>query len=68
MANAEHATQCPNCKGILFREEKIVELDSSVVIREDLPLSARAVKTQYRYVCLGCQQILNQPWTGHENQ
>lgn len=66
MANQVHAIVCPKCNGVLFREEKIVELDSSVVIREDLPVSARTVKTQYRYVCLACQEILHHEWNREE--
>ncbi|MCF8563491.1 hypothetical protein LLE49_01875 [Alicyclobacillus tolerans] len=65
MASTIHAAICPNCQGALFKEEKIVELDSGVVIREDLPVPARTIKEQYRYVCIQCNQVLNQPWTGH---
>ncbi|MFX4302391.1 hypothetical protein ACOJUR_09065 [Alicyclobacillus tolerans] len=64
MAGQAHAIHCPKCDSVLFREEKIVELDSSVVIREDLPVSARAIKTQYRYVCLSCGNLLHHEWTG----
>ncbi|MDQ0188221.1 DNA-directed RNA polymerase subunit RPC12/RpoP [Alicyclobacillus cycloheptanicus] len=65
MASAVHEIQCPKCGGTKFREEHIVELDSSVVIRDDLPLPARTVREQYRYICIQCNEILNLPWTGH---
>jgi len=65
MANVVHALHCPKCSKQLFREEKIVELDSAVVIRDDLPLPARTVLVQYRYVCITCNHVLDEPWTGH---
>lgn len=58
MANQAHAIACPKCGGTLFREERIVQLDSSVVVREDLPLPARMVSEQYRYICLNCNEVL----------
>ncbi|MCL6443280.1 MAG: hypothetical protein K6T83_07480 [Alicyclobacillus sp.] len=67
MASERHAVACPQCREKLFREEKIVELDSSVVVRPDLPVPARTVKEQYRYVCLNCGHVLNEPWTGHHH-
>ncbi|WP_258110728.1 hypothetical protein [Alicyclobacillus sp. SP_1] len=66
MAGPAHAIPCPKCNSTLFREEKIVELDSSVVIREDLPVPARTIQVQYRYICLECGNPLHHEWT-HEN-
>ncbi|MCL6547878.1 MAG: hypothetical protein K6T30_03095 [Alicyclobacillus sp.] len=68
MAAPAHAVTCPNCHGTLFREERLVQLDSSVVIRDGLPLPARTVGEQYRYVCASCGQVLDTPWTGHHDQ
>lgn len=65
MAATKHEIACPQCGATQFREERIVELDASVVIREDLPVPARIVREQYRYICIGCNALLNQPWTGH---
>jgi hypothetical protein len=62
MAGALHAAHCPNCNGDKFREERIVTLDSGVVIRKDMPVEARAIQTEYRYICIQCNQILDQPW------
>ena len=67
MASVSHAAVCPNCKETWFREERLVELDSGVVIRSNLPVSARSVQERYRYVCVGCGQVLDQPWTGHHD-
>ena len=65
MAGTGHALICPQCQGKKFREEKIVEIDASVVVREDLPVSARTVSVEYRYICISCGHILNEPWSGH---
>lgn len=65
MASDVHEIACPKCGGTKFREERIVELDSSVVIRDDLPLPARTVRESYRYMCIGCNEVLDLPWTGH---
>lgn len=62
MAGISHAIHCPNCNQTWFREEHLVELDSSVVIRADLPLPARTVTEQYRYVCTNCGQVLHHGW------
>lgn len=67
MASAIHAAVCPNCKGTWFREERLVELDSGVVIRADLPVAARTIQERFRYVCVECNHILDQPWTGHHD-
>ncbi|WP_067617426.1 hypothetical protein [Alicyclobacillus acidiphilus] len=58
MANNQHAIRCPHCDHTWFREERQVQLDSSVVIREDLPLAARTLSERYQYVCVNCNQVL----------
>lgn len=58
MASNQHAIHCPNCNNTWFREERQVELDSSVVIRPDLPVSARTLVERYRYVCTECNHVL----------
>jgi hypothetical protein len=63
MSESSHAISCPTCGGVLFREDKIVQLDSTVVIRENLPIAARTLHEQYRYTCLGCQTILHYEWS-----
>lgn len=63
MASEAHAIHCPNCEHTWFREERIVELDASVVIRDNLPLAAQTVSQQYRYVCTNCHQVLHHDWS-----
>ncbi|WAH38912.1 hypothetical protein [Alicyclobacillus dauci] len=58
MASSSHAVHCPNCNNTWFREEHLVQVDSSVVVREDLPVSARTVAEEYRYVCTECNTVL----------
>jgi len=65
MANQVHAVVCPNCKGTVFHEEKLVEIDSSVVVRDKLPVPAQAIRVEYRYVCINCKEILTHEWSGH---
>lgn len=65
MAGSKHAAHCAKCQGTYFREEKIVQLDSSVVVKKGLPVEARAIEVQYQYVCVNCNQVLDEPWTGH---
>jgi hypothetical protein len=67
MASEKHAIICPNCKGTWFREERLVQIDSSVVVRDDLPLPARSVDVRYRYICVQCNQVLTQRWEGHHD-
>lgn len=67
MAAPAHAATCPHCRGSLFREERIVQLDSSVVIRDGLPVPARTVGEQYRYICIGCGHVLETGWTGRHD-
>lgn len=59
MASSQHAIHCPNCNNTWFREERVVQLDSSVVIREDLPLSARTFSEKFHYVCTSCNTVLH---------
>ncbi|GGJ10084.1 hypothetical protein GCM10010885_19040 [Alicyclobacillus cellulosilyticus] len=68
MAANAHAVVCPHCQGRLFREEKIVQIDASVVVRPDLPVPARTVQEMYRYVCLQCGQVLEQTWSGRHEE
>lgn len=65
MASHKHNVHCPKCNETSFREEKIVQLDSSVVVRADLEVPARTVRETYRYVCMGCGEVVDQPWVGH---
>lgn len=67
MASEKHVLHCPKCNHTEFREEKIVLLDSSVVIRKDLEVPGRTVRELYRYICMNCGELLDQPWTGHHD-
>jgi hypothetical protein len=67
MSSAKHIIYCPKCNGSDFREEKIVELDASVVIRDRLEVPGRTSRELYRYTCVNCGEILDQPWTGHHD-
>ncbi|EPZ49046.1 hypothetical protein [Alicyclobacillus acidoterrestris] len=58
MASSQHAIHCPKCNSTSFREERIVQLDSSVVIRDGLPVQARTLAESYRYICIQCNEIL----------
>ncbi|MFB5191054.1 hypothetical protein [Alicyclobacillus fastidiosus] len=58
MASSQHAIHCPKCNNTSFREERIVQLDSSVVIRKDLPVQGRTLAETYRYICVQCNEIL----------
>jgi hypothetical protein len=67
MASSKHAITCPNCHGTWFREERLLQIDSSIVVRDDLPVPAQAVDVHYRYICVQCNQVLTQRWEGrHE--
>ncbi|AEJ43886.1 hypothetical protein [Alicyclobacillus acidocaldarius] len=58
MASAQHAIRCPHCDHTWFREERQVELDSSVVIKPGMPVEGRVVREQYVYICANCNQVL----------
>jgi hypothetical protein len=66
MAKHAHVHTCPNCNHTWFREEKIVQLDASVLIRASLPVEGRTTNVTYRYVCANCNQVLDEPWQGHQ--
>ncbi|WP_232302234.1 hypothetical protein [Alicyclobacillus hesperidum] len=59
VASNQHAIRCPHCDHTWFREERQVQLDSSVVIRPDLPVPGRILREQYQYICTNCNQVLH---------
>lgn len=65
MAGEKHIIHCQKCNGTEFKEEKIVQLDASVVIRVGLEVPGRTAHETYRYICTGCGEVLDEPWTGH---
>ncbi len=66
MAGPSHSIACPHCNGHLFREEKIVELDGSVVVKKGMPVPAQTQAVSYEYVCVNCNQVLDEMFAhGH---
>nr|NNM89319.1 hypothetical protein [Bacilli bacterium] len=66
MAAPSHALTCPHCQGLWFREEKIVELDGSVVVTKGMPVPAQTRAVSYQYVCVSCQNVLDESFVhGH---
>ncbi|PWI58903.1 hypothetical protein [Sulfoacidibacillus thermotolerans] len=65
-APAPHSIVCPQCGGKLFREEKIVELNASVMVTRGMSIPAQVNAVSYQYACIGCNHILDEQFThGH---
>ncbi len=66
MAGPSQSIACPHCNGHLFREEKIVELDGSVVVTKGMHIPAQTHAVSYHYVCVSCNQVLDETFAhGH---
>lgn len=66
MAGPSHAVECPHCKGTLFREDRVVELDASVMITKGMRIPAQTHSVGYWYTCVNCQHVLDETFVhGH---
>ncbi len=60
MASTGHSIACPHCGGKFFREDKIVELDASVMITKGMRIPAQTRMVSYQYTCVSCEQVLDE--------
>lgn len=60
-----HSIPCPKCGGTLFREEKIVELNSSVMVTRGMSVPSQVNKVTYQYACIACGHIIDEHFSGH---
>jgi len=66
IANKVESVTCSHCGSKQFREEKIVELDNSVMIRKGMTIPAQALHVSYQYVCSGCSAVVDEEFShGH---
>lgn len=66
MAGKAEAVICTHCGGKLFREDKVMELDNTVMIRKGMSIPAQPLHVSYQYVCIGCNTVLDEEFThGH---
>jgi len=66
MAVKVEAVICTHCGGTRFREDKVMELDNTVMIRKGMSIPAQPLHVSYQYVCIGCNNVLDEEFThGH---
>lgn len=66
MTTPGHSIACPHCEGTQFREEKIVELDATVMVTKGMKMAAQAKMVRYQYTCITCQNVLDEQFEkGH---
>ncbi len=63
--SAVHAVICPQCGGELFREEKMVELNASVMVTRGMSVPAQVNKVSYQYTCVNCNHVIDEHFHGH---
>lgn len=66
MAVKPESVRCSACQGNLFREERILELDNTVMIRKGMTIQAQPLHVSYQYVCIQCQKVIDEEFfRGH---
>ena len=61
-----HSTPCPQCGGTWFREDRIVQLDASVMVARGMKMPAQTRAVGYQYTCIGCGRVFDEAFAhGH---
>ena len=55
-----HAVECSHCGGKWFREDRIVQLNASVMVTSGMKVPAQTVAVGYQYTCLTCQHVVDE--------
>jgi DNA-directed RNA polymerase subunit RPC12/RpoP len=64
MAGPTHSIECPKCSAKLFREDRVVELNASVVVSRSMHIPAQVNAVTYQYTCIGCGHVLDEQFSG----
>ncbi len=61
-----HAIECAKCGGKWFQEDRIVQLNASVMVTRGMKVPAQTVAVRYQYTCAVCRHVVDEQFVqGH---